>query len=123
MELHRRPVLVLFGNHQIPISDNFFESSPTVCKTWMKHGALAYFECVADDVTAPYGISFPKLSNAKKNETVIFAFIVFKSKAHRKQVNAKVHKEFSEMGGAENFTMPFDASKMAYGGFKTLIQG
>lgn len=93
------------------------------CKTWMKHGALAYFECVADDVTAPYGISFPKISNAKKNETVIFAFIVFKSKAHRKQVNAKVHKEFSQMGGAENFTMPFDASKMVYGGFKTLIQG
>jgi len=54
---------------------------------------------------------------------VIFAFIVFKSKAHRKQVNAKVHKEFSQMPGAENFSMPFDASKMAYGGFKTLTQG
>ena len=59
----------------------------------------------------------------EKNETVIFAFIVFKSKAHRKQGNAKVHKEFSQMPGAENFSMPFDASKMAYGGFKTLIQG
>jgi uncharacterized protein YbaA (DUF1428 family) len=79
------------------------------CKTWMKHGALAYYECVADDVTAPYGISFPK-------------FIVFKSKAHRKQVNAKVHKEFGEMPGAENFAMPFDVSKMAYGGFKTIVQ-
>jgi len=64
------------------------------CKTWMKHGALAYFECVADD-----------------------------TKAHRKQVNAKVHKEFGEMPGAENFSMPFDASKMAYGGFKTLVHG
>ena len=93
------------------------------CKVWMKHGALAYYECVADDINASYGISFPKMAKAKKNETVIFAFIVFKSKAHRKQVNAKVHKEFSQMPGAENFSMPFDTKKMAFGGFKTLIQG
>ena len=93
------------------------------CKTWMKHGALAYYECVADDVKAPYSLNFPTMCKIKKNETVIFAFIVFKSKAHRKQVNAKVHKEFSQMPGAENFSMPFDVSKMAYGGFKTLIQG
>lgn len=92
------------------------------CKTWMKHGAVAYFECLGDDMNVPYGIGFPKMCKAKKNETVIFAFIVFKSKAHRKQVNAKVHKEFSAMGGAENFSMPFDPKKMAYGGFKTLIQ-
>jgi uncharacterized protein YbaA (DUF1428 family) len=89
------------------------------CKTWMKHGALAYFECVAEDTTAPYSMNFPQICKIKKNETVIFAFIVFKSKAHRKQVNAKVHKEFGEMPGAENYAMPFDASKMAYGGFKT----
>lgn len=93
------------------------------CKTWMKHGALAYFECLADDTKAPYSQNFPTMCKIKKNETVIFAFIVFKSKAHRKQVNAKVHKEFSQMPGAENWSMPFDASKMAYGGFKTLIEG
>lgn len=93
------------------------------CKTWMKHGALSYFECVGDDMKAPYGINFPQMCKIKKNETVIFAFIVFKSKAHRNKVNAKVHKEFSQMPGAENFSMPFDTSKMAYGGFKTLIKG
>ncbi|WP_409478978.1 DUF1428 domain-containing protein [Pseudobdellovibrio sp. HCB154] len=93
------------------------------CKTWMKHGALAYYECIADDVKAPYSLNFPTMCKTKKNETVIFAFIVFKSKAHRNQVNKKVHKEFGEMPGAENFAMPFDVSKMAYGGFKTLIQG
>ncbi len=93
------------------------------CKTWMKHGALAYFECVADDNKVPAGLNFPQLAKVKKNETIIFAFIVFKSKAHRKQVNAKVHKEFSDMPGLENFSMPFDVSKMAYGGFKTLVQG
>lgn len=92
------------------------------CKTWMKHGALAYFECLADDMKAPYGISFPKMCKAKKSETVIFAFIVFKSKAHRKLVNAKVHKELSRMPGAETFKMPFDISKTAFGGFKTIIQ-
>lgn len=91
--------------------------------TWMKHGALAYFECLADDINPAYGTSFLKMAQTKKNETVIFAFIVFKSKAHRKQVNAKVHKEFSQMPGAENFSMPFDVSKMAFGGFKTMIQG
>ena len=93
------------------------------CKTWMKHGAVAYFECVGDDMKPPFGMPFPKMCKLKKNETVIFAFIVFKSKAHRNSVNKKVHKEFSQMPGAENFSMPFDTSKMAYGGFKTLIQG
>lgn len=93
------------------------------CKTWMKHGALAYYECVADDIKAPYSMNFPTMCKTKKNETVIFAFIVFKSKAHRNKVNAKVHKEFSQMPGAENFSMPFDMSKTAYGGFKTIMQG
>lgn len=92
-------------------------------KTWMKHGALEYFECIGDDMKPPYGLGFSKLCKLKAGETAIFAFIVFKSKAHRKQVNAKVHKEFSQMGGAENFAMPFDANKMAYGGFKTIVQG
>lgn len=93
------------------------------CKAWMKHGALAYYECVAEDIEAKYGMSFLKMANVKKNETVIFAFIIFKSKSHRNKVNSKVHKEFSQMPGLENFAMPFDASKMAYGGFKTLVQG
>lgn len=92
------------------------------CKTWMKHGALAYFECVSDDLKPPYGISFQQMCKTKKNETVIFAFIVFKSKAHRNRVNQKVHKEFSQMPGSSNYKMPFDPMKMAYGGFKTLTR-
>lgn len=93
------------------------------CKIWMKHGALSYFECVCDDEKTPYGMQFSKMAKAHKNETVIFAFIVFRSKAHRNKVNAKVHKEFRQMPGSENFSMPFDVSKMAYGGFKTLVKG
>lgn len=111
----------------IPIPKNKIKDYKKMAKmgrdAWMKHGALAYYECLGDDLKPPYGMSFLNMAKTKKNETVIFAFIVFKSKAHRKQVNTKVHKEFSEMGGAENFTMPFDASKMAFGGFKTMIQG
>lgn len=91
--------------------------------TWMKHGALDYYECVADEIKYPNGVSFPQMSKAKKNETVIFAFIVFKSKAHRNQVNAKVHKDFSQMTMPESYSRIFDVSKMAYAGFKTLVQG
>lgn len=111
----------------IPLPKNKLKDYKKMAKlgrdTWMKNGALAYFECAADDVKPAYGLSFPQMCKIKKNETVIFAFIVFKSKAHRKQVNAKVHKVFSEMPGAQNFSMPFDVSKMAYSGFKTLVEG
>ena len=111
----------------IPIPKNKIKEYKKMAKlgrdTWMKYGALAYFECEAEDVKPAYGMSFLKMAQVKKNETVILAFVVFKSKAHRKQVNKKVHKQFSEMDGAENFSMPFDPSKMAFGGFKTLIQG
>ena len=91
-------------------------------KTWMKHGALAYYECIADDVNTPYSMNFPTLCKTKKNETVIFAFIIYKSKAHRNKVNAKVHKEFSQMPELENYAMPFDASKIAFGGFKAFVK-
>lgn len=111
----------------IPVPKNKLASYKKIarmgCKTWMKHGALSYFECVSDNEKLPYGMPFSKMSKATKNETVIFAFIVFKSKAHRNKVNAKVHKEFSQKPGAESFSMPFDVSKMAYGGFKTLVEG
>ena len=110
----------------IPIANNkvaaYKKMAKMGCKVWMKHGALSYFECVADDTKAPYSMNFPTLCKIKKNETLIFAFIVFKSKAHRNKVNALVHKEFSQMPGAQNFSMPFDVSKMAFGGFKTLVQ-
>ena len=84
--------------------------------------ALLVIMSVIDEYSK-YGLGFKKMCRLKSDETAVFAFIVFKSKAHRNKVNAKVHKEFADMPGLENFSMPFDASKMAYGGFKTLIQG
>ncbi len=93
-------------------------------KVWMKYGALEYFECVGDDLHAKHvTLPFPKMVSAKKNETVIFSFIVFKSRAHRDAVNAKVMKDPSM--SEENWKdkpMPFDMKRMAYGGFKTIVQ-
>lgn len=90
------------------------------CKTWMKHGALDYYECIGDDLKIKWGLPFPRLCKLKSDETVVFAFIVFKSKAHRNQVNKKVHKEFESM--TMDFGMPFDMKRATMGGFKALVQ-
>jgi uncharacterized protein YbaA (DUF1428 family) len=86
-------------------------------KVWMKLGALDYMECVGDDLAAHWGTPFPKLLKLKAGETAVFAFIVFKSRAHRDSVNKKMMKE---MGDAP-MEMPFDMKRMAYGGFKVLV--
>src|SRR5512134_341410 len=85
-------------------------------KMWMKHGALDYKECAGDDLAPKWGAPFSRLLKLKPNETAVFAYIVFKSRAHRDRVNAKVMKE---MGDAPK-DMPFDVTRMAYGGFKTI---
>lgn len=97
--------------------------------TWMKHGALEYYECKGDDM-APQEMgdektrAFPEMAGAKKDETVWFSFIVFRSKAHRDEVNAKVVEEMNEqMKGHENDPMPFDMKRMAYGGFEAAVEG
>jgi len=95
-------------------------------KVWMKYGALQYFECAGDDLTSMPGCGdFKKLTGIKPTETVFFSFIVYKSKAHRDAVNKKVMAEMQKQAEAnpENQKMPFDVKRMAYGGFKTLVQG
>lgn len=91
-------------------------------KVWLKHGALAYHECVGDDLNIKGVIGFPKLAGAKKGETVIFAWVVFKSRAHRDKVNAKVMKDplMANMGPMD---VPFDPARMAYSGFKEIVRG
>lgn len=96
-------------------------------KIWKKHGALEYFECVGDDLNPDMQgmkvLTFPKLAKTKSDETVVFSFIVFKSRAHRDQVNKKVMKEMdSQADKYANMKMPFDMKKMAYGGFQTLVE-
>ena len=96
-------------------------------KIWLKHGALDYKECVGDDLqTKSMGgmkpLSFTKLAQAKSSETVWFSFIVYKSKKHRDQVNAKVMKDpLMNDPQWNDKTMPFDMKRMAYGGFKVIV--
>ena len=89
-------------------------------KIWMAHGALEYRECVGDDLKAPMCLSFPKLTKAKASETVVFAWIVYRSKAQRNKVNAAVMKD-PRMAKLMKLPMPFDCKKMSYGGFKTIV--
>jgi uncharacterized protein YbaA (DUF1428 family) len=90
-------------------------------KAWMKHGALDYKECVGDDLAPAFALPFTRLLKLKPTETAVFAFIVFKSRAHRDQVNKKVMKEMNDMGGPPK-DMPFDMKRMVYGGFKTVVE-
>lgn len=89
-------------------------------KVWKDHGALDYRECVGEDLKNAWGISFPKLAKTKTGETVIFAYIVFKSRAHRDAVNAKVMKDPRMKCDMKD--MPFNVKRMAYGGFETLVR-
>jgi uncharacterized protein YbaA (DUF1428 family) len=89
-------------------------------KIWTKHGALDYKECAGDDLASKWGTTFTRLMKLKPSETAVFAYIVFKSRAHRDRVNAKVMKEMHAMGGPTD--MPFDVKRMVYGGFKTLVE-
>lgn len=98
-------------------------------ETWMRHGALAYYECMGNDLeTKEMGgmkpLSFMKLANAGENDSVWFSFIVFKSKAHRDEVNANVMKEMAEKyDETKDMSMPFDMNQMAYGGFSVEVEG
>lgn len=92
-------------------------------RIWREHGALEFRECVADDVKPGKVTSFPQSVKLKPGETVVFSWIVYKSRAHRDRVNAKVMKDprIAKMGGPE--AMPFDAKRMFWGGFKVLVKG
>lgn len=87
-------------------------------KVWMEHGALEYRECAGDDLEVPCGMPFSKALKLKPGETVVFAWIVYRSRAHRDQVNAKVMKD-PRMAAAPK--CPFDVKRMTWGGFKTLV--
>lgn len=90
-------------------------------KIWREHGALDYCECVADDVKPGKLTSFPQSVKLKPDETVVFAWIVYKSRAHRDRVNALVMKD-PRLDGMDPSKMPFDAKRMIYGGFKALVE-
>ena len=90
-------------------------------KIWREHGALEYRECAGDDLQSKFGMPFPNLLKLKRGETAVFAWIVFKSKAQRDRVNAKVMKDPRINEGVDIKKMPFDMKRMVYGGFTVLV--
>jgi len=90
-------------------------------KVWREHGALEYRECVADDVKPGKLTSFPQGVKLKEGEVVVFAWIVYKSRAHRDRVNAKVFKDPRLAAMMDPKNMIFDHKRMVYGGFKVMI--
>jgi uncharacterized protein YbaA (DUF1428 family) len=90
-------------------------------KIWREHGALEFRECAADDVKPGKLTSFPQSVKLKPGETVMFSWIVFKSRADRDRVNKKVMKDKRLANMMDPKGMPFDAKRMIYGGFKTLV--
>lgn len=101
------------------------QMASTAAVVWKEHGALDYKECVLEHARIEGMFSFLDLAGAKEDETVVFAFIVYKSRAHRDEVNAKVMADprLNEMCPDKNpaAAMPFDITRMAYGGFQTIV--
>jgi uncharacterized protein YbaA (DUF1428 family) len=90
-------------------------------KIWREHGALDYKECAGDDLKVKMGVPFTKQMKLKPGETVVFAYILYKSRAHRDTVNARVMKDPRIAGMCDPEDMPFDCKRMCYGGFKVLV--
>lgn len=96
-------------------------------ESWMKHGAVDYFECKGDDLKQQEmgpekSRSFTEMAGASEDEDVWFSFIIFESKAHRDEVNKKVMDEMGETYNDQtDFVAPFEMSRMAYGGFEVAV--
>jgi uncharacterized protein YbaA (DUF1428 family) len=91
-------------------------------EVWCEYGALEYRECVGEDLSARWCVPFPKQMKSKKDETIVFAYIVFKSRAHRDRVNAKVMKDPRIAGMIDPKDVPFDCKRIVYGGFKVFVE-
>ena len=91
-------------------------------KVWREYGATAFYECAADDVSFGKRTSFPRSVKLKPDETVVFSFIMYRSRAERDRINAKVMKDprLAKMMNPKD--MPFDGKRMIYGGFKTVVK-
>lgn len=90
-------------------------------KVWKEYGALEFRECIADDVKDGKWTSFPRSVKLKRGETVFFSYIVYKSRAHRDRVLAKVMKDKRLEGMMDPKALPFDGKRMIWGGFKTVV--
>ena len=90
-------------------------------RVWRDHGALEYRECAAEDLRNKFGLPFQKLVKPKAGETIVFSWIVFRSRAHRDRVNAKVMKDPRLAQDMDMKKMPFDVKRMSYAGFEVIV--
>ena len=109
----------------LPVPKKSLKSYQAISKkagrVWREHGALEYFECAGDDLNIQGMRSFTSMVKPKPGETVVFSFIVYKSRAHRDRVNAKVMKDERIAKMMKSSKMPFDAKRMLYGGFRVMV--
>jgi uncharacterized protein YbaA (DUF1428 family) len=109
--------------------EDYIKMAEEGARLWKKLGALEYFECRGDDLIpksmgGQSQLGFTALTKAKPNETVWFSFIVYKSKEHRDEVNAKMEKEMEKvMEKYKDVPMPFEMERMANGGFNVIVEG
>lgn len=102
--------------------EDYKKCAELAAKVWMEHGALEYRECVADDTeVGDEMVSFPILAGANEGETVIFSWISFRDRAHRDEVNAKAMTDPRLAEICESADKPFDPKRIAYGGFRLLL--
>ena len=115
-----------FDGFVVPVPKKKMEAyrrmAKTASKVWREHGALEYVECVADDVKPGKVTSFPQSVKLKPGETVVFSYVVYKSRAQRDRVMAKVMKDPRLANMMDPKKMPFDGNRMFWGGLKGLIE-
>jgi len=101
--------------------DAYRKMSQKAGKIWKEHGAIEYVECVGDDLKVKMGLPFTKVGKAKPGEAVVFSWILYKSRADRDRINKKVMKDPRLANMMDPKSMPFDMKRMAYGGFRTIV--
>lgn len=100
----------------------YFRMAKKASKIWKEYGALDYKECVGDDLDVKCGLPFPKGIKTKSGETVVFSYIVYKSRKQRDAVNKKIMNDPRIHAMCDPNNMPFDAARMIYGGFKAVVE-
>ncbi|MFT3684586.1 MAG: DUF1428 domain-containing protein [Phycisphaerales bacterium] len=100
---------------------SYMKMAAAAGKIWREYGATQYCECAGDDLKTSFGVSFSKLAKTKPGETVVFSWIVYKTKAQRDKVNAKVMKDPRLAAMMDPKKMPFDVKRLSFGGFTRMV--
>lgn len=103
--------------------EDYREIASPSCEIWLEHGALEYYECIGDDLDIEGVRNLKEMAAAAEDETVVFAFIVYESREHRDEVNAKVCEDPRLKAILEGKGCPFDPKRMGYGGFRVIVEG